>query len=111
MTVTPEMLSATPKNILVVVHDHLTAPESLRSMFSDCRSRFNEVFQHQIEDMGDLWTLMRNTANTYPQGSLIVFELQLANHGLIRATQRYVFDELPQIVVAHNPLLGQRLNG
>lgn len=110
MTVTPEMYAAMPKNILVVVHDHMTAPESLRTMFSDCRNRFHEVFQHQLDDVNDLWPLMHNTADSYPQGSFIVFELQLANHGVIRAAQRYVFTELPSITLAHSPLLGPRLN-
>lgn len=99
------------KNILVVVHDHMTAPESLRSMFSHCRDRFHEVFQHQLDDVNDLWPLMHNTADAYPQGSFIVFELQLANHGVIRAAQNYVFSELPQITLAHNPILGAYLNG
>jgi hypothetical protein len=108
---TPDSIStAVPKNILVVVHDHMTAPESLRSMFSDCRNRFNEVFQHQLDDVNDLWPLMHKFSDTYPEGSFIVFELQLANHGVIRAAQRYTFTELPRITLAHSPLLGPRLN-
>lgn len=104
-----EVSTATPKNILVVVHDHTIHPAALRSMFSDCRNRFNEVFQHQLDDVNDLWPLMHNTADAHP-GSFIVFELQLANHGVIRAAQRYVFTELPSITLAHSPLLGPRIN-
>lgn len=104
-----EVSTATPKNILVVVHDHMTAPENLRTMFSNCRNRFNEVFQSQLDDVNDLWPLMHNTADAHP-GSFIVFELQLANPNVIRAAQRYVFTELPSITLAHSPLLGPLLN-
>jgi hypothetical protein len=103
--------TVTTKRVLVVVHDHTTAPETLRSMFSHCRDRFNEVFQHQLDDAHDLWPLMHNMVDSQPEGTFIVFELQLANHGIIRTAQNYVFTELPQITLAHNPILGAYING
>lgn len=103
--------TVTTKRVLVVVHDHTTHPDTLRSMFSHCRDQFHEVYQHQMETPTDLYQLMRNTAARYPDGTFIVFELQLANHGIIRAAQNFTFTELPQITLAHNPILGAYLNG